>query len=38
MVVSALLITPLGCAEQEPADVGQTSTPEERATLVEGGE
>lgn len=36
LVLSALLIAPLACADQKPADVDQIPTPEERATLVEG--
>ena len=36
LVVSVLLAAPLACADQQPADVDQIPTPEERATLVEG--
>ncbi|MGB5302353.1 MAG: serine hydrolase, partial [Gemmatimonadota bacterium] len=36
LVLAVLLLTPLACADQEPADGDQIPTPEERATLVEG--
>ena len=36
LVVSALLAAPLACADQDSADVDQTPTPGEQATLVEG--
>jgi len=36
LVLAVLLIAPLACADQKPADVDQIPTPEERATLVEG--